>query len=138
MFRRSEKSILVKKTRFCLSERILKIFFKIPKIRILKLVASQLLGISQSSHRSYLHVKSHFWCFLGSQNSCYFMCPKNTKNAILQASMICVMKLRFSKKLTCNKFEVSDFFNFEKILKIRWKTQKRVILLIFFLTKAFT
>ena len=35
--------------------------------------------------------------------------------------------LRYSKKLTYNKFEVSDFLNFEKILKIRWKTQKRVI-----------
>ena len=34
---------------------------------------------------------------------------------------------RYSKKLTCNKFEVSDFLKFEKILKIRWKTQKRVI-----------
>ena len=35
--------------------------------------------------------------------------------------------LRYSKKLTCNNFEVSDFLNFEKIWKIRWKTQKRVI-----------
>ena len=66
-------------------------FFKIQKIRNLKLIASQLFGVSQSSHRSYLLVKSHSWCFLDSQNSCYFGCPKNTKNAILRASMICVM-----------------------------------------------
>ena len=30
-------------------------------------------------------------------------------------------------------FEVSEFWNFEKILKIRWKTQKRVIFINFFL-----
>ena len=38
-------------------------FFKIQKIRNLKRIASQLFGVSQSSHRSYLLVKSHFCCF---------------------------------------------------------------------------
>ena len=46
--------------------------------------------------------------------------------------------LRYSEKLTYNKFEVSDFLNFEKILKIRLKWQKRVHFTNFFLTKAFT
>ena len=58
-------------------------------------------------------------------NSSYFGCPKNTKRFYEQVWF--VWWLRYSKKLTCNKFEVSDFLNFEKILKIRWKTQKRVI-----------
>ena len=35
--------------------------------------------------------------------------------------------LWYSTKLTYTKFEVSNFLNFEKVLKIRWKTQKRVI-----------
>jgi len=35
--------------------------------------------------------------------------------------------LRYTKKLTYDKFEASHFFNFEKTLKIRWKTQKWVI-----------
>ena len=37
-----------------------------------------------------------------------------------------VWYLRYSKKLTYNKFEVFDFWNLEKILKIRLKRQKRV------------
>ena len=78
-------------------------FFKIPKIRIFKLIASQLFGVSQSSHRSYLLVKSHFGCFLNTQNSSYSECPKNTKNAILRASMIFVMKLNILRML------VNDF-----------------------------
>ena len=78
-----------------------------------------------SSHRSYLLVKLHFWCFLDTQNSCYLKVQKTAKMRFYK--QVRSVKLRYSKKLTCNKFEVSDFLNFEKILKIRWKTQKRVI-----------
>ena len=101
-------------------------FFKIQKIRNLKLIVSQLFGVSQSSQRSYLLVKLHFWCFLDTQNSCYLKVQKTAKMRFYE-QVWSVWWLRYSKKLTYNKFEVSDFLNFEKILKIRWKTQKRVI-----------
>ena len=101
-------------------------FFKIQKIRNLKLIVSQLFGVSQSSQRSYLLVKLHFWCFLDTQNSCYLKVQKTAKMRFYK-QVWSVWWSRYSKKLTCNKFEVSDFLKFEKILKIRWKTQKRVI-----------
>ena len=97
-------------------------FFKIQKIRNLKLIASQLFGVSQSSHRSYLLVKSHFWCFLDPQNSWVQKTPKMR----FYEQVWSVWYLRYSKKLTYNKFEVFDFWNLEKILKIRLKRQKRV------------
>ena len=87
-------------------------FFRIPKIRNLKLIVSQLFGVSQLFHHT--------------QNSCYFGVQKTPKMQFYE-QVWSVWWLRYSKKLTCNKFEVSDFLNFEKILKIRWKTQKRVI-----------
>ena len=40
--------------------------------------------------------------------------------------MICVM-IAILEKVDLQYVWGSDFFNFEKILKIRWKTQKRVI-----------
>ena len=120
---------LVKMTLFCVFQRIFKMFFKIGKIRNLKLIVSQLFGVSQSSHKSYLLVKSHFWCFL---YSAILEGPKTPKIRFYEQVWY-VWWLRRSKKLTYNNFEVSDFFNFEKILKIRWKTKKRVIFTDFFL-----
>ena len=70
-------------TRFCVFQRIFKIFSKLKKSETPKM-------------RFYEQVWSVWW-------------------------------LRYSKKLTYHKFEVSDFWNFEKIFKIRLKRQKRVI-----------
>ena len=54
------KKKISKNDTFLPSEANFKDFFKIPKIRNLKLIASQLLRISQSPHRRYLIVKTHF------------------------------------------------------------------------------
>ena len=111
---RTEKSILVKTTRFCVFQRI----FKIKKIRNLKLIASQLFGVSQSSHRSYLLVKSHFCCFLDLEIAAILNVQKIQKMQFYE-QVWSLWWLRYSKELTYNKFEVSDLLNFEKILKSR-------------------
>ena len=121
-FRRSENSILVKLTRFCLFKRIFKIFFKISKIRNIKLIATELFGVPQASHWSYLLVKSHFWCFLDPQNNWVQKTPKMR----FYEQVWPVWCLWYPEKFSCNKFDVSDFWNFEKILKIRLKRHKRV------------
>ena len=105
-------------------------FFKIQKIRSLKLIVSQLFGVSQFSCRSLL-VKSHFWCFLDLKNSSYFEFKKSPKMRFYDQVSF-VWWLWYSQKLTCNKFEVSDFWNFEKIFKIRIRRQKCVIFTSFF------
>ena len=99
-------------TRFCLFTRIWKIF------QNLKNQKPQTYW--NSSHESYLLVKSLFYVFWTSKKTCNFEGPKNIKNAILRVRMIHMM-------IHCNKFEVSDFWNFQKIFKIRLKKQKRVI-----------
>ena len=109
-------------------------FFKIEKIRNLRLIVSQLFGVSQSSHRSYLLVKLHFWCFLYSA----ILGVQKTPKMRFYEQVWSVWWLWYPKMLTYSKFEVSDFWNFEKILKIRLKRQKRVHFTNFFLTKAFT
>ena len=101
-------------------------FFKIPKIRNLKLIASQLLRSSQSPHRSYLIVKAHFWWFFDPKIKAILRVQKTPKMRIYKQESL-VWWLWYSQKLTCKKFEVSDFWNFEKIFEIRSKRQKRVI-----------
>ena len=108
-------------------------FFKIQKIRNLKLIASQLFGVSQSSHKSYLLVKSHFWCFLYSA----ILGVQKTPKIRFYEQVWSVWWLWYPKKLSYNKFEVSDFGNFEKNLENSLKKAKTCPFY-FFLTKAFT
>ena len=120
------KKKISKNDTFLPSEANFEDFFKIPKIRNLKRIASHLLRVSQSSHKSYLRLKSHFWCFLDLKNSSYFEVKKSPKIRFYD-QVSSVWWFWYSQKLTCNKFEVSDFWNFEKIFKIHSKRQKRVI-----------
>ena len=64
------------------------VLFKFLKMRYLNLIVSQLFGVLQSPHMSYLLVKSNS-CFIFTYNS-YFGSPKD---AIVRAS---------------NKIEISD------------------------------
>ena len=58
--RLSQEKKIIKNDTFLPSEANFEDFFKIPKIRNLKRIASQLLRVSQSLHKSYLLLKSHF------------------------------------------------------------------------------
>ena len=73
------KKIISKNDTFLPSEANFEDFFKIPKIRILKRIASQLLRVLQSSHKSYLLLKSHFWYFFDPKNSSNFGVKKSPK-----------------------------------------------------------
>ena len=110
-------------------------FFKILKTINLKPIASQLLRLSQSPHKSYLLVKAHFWLFFYPKMRAILRVQKTPKMRIYEQVSL-VWWLWYSQKLTCKKFEVSDFWNFEKIFKIRFKRQKRVIFTNFFLDQG--
>ena len=88
--RRSEKSILVKMTRFCVFQRIFKIFSNFKKSETSNLLQVNFLEY-RDHHTDHIACKIAFLLFFGPSNSSYFECPKNTKNAILRASMISVM-----------------------------------------------
>ena len=126
------KKNISKNDTFLPSEANFEDFFKIPKIRNLKLIASQLLRISKSSHRRYLLLKAHFWWFFDPKIRAILRVQKTPKMRIYEQFSL-VWWFWFSQKLTCKKFEVSDFWNFENISKIRSKRQKRVIFTNFFL-----
>ena len=95
------------------------------------------MRLSQSPHRSYLLANPYFWRFLPQKKRDILRIQKTSKMRIYeQVSLMC--RLWYSQKLTCKKFEVSDFWNFEKIFKIRFNRQKSLIFTPFFLTKTFT
>ena len=112
------------------SEANFKDFLKIPKIRNLKLLASQLLRVSQSSHKWFLIVNSHFRCFCTFKIALILGSKKSPKMRLYD-QVWSMWWLWWSQKLTRNKFEVSDFWNFEKSWK--FAQEKRV-----FFTKRFS
>ena len=104
LFRRSEKSILVKMTRFWLFERIFKFFSNFPK----------------SETSNFLQVK--FWEY--HKWELFWKTKKHQKMRFYEKVWF-LWWLRYSQKSTCNKFEISGFWNFEK--QKCSKRQKHVI-----------
>ena len=103
-------------------------FFKFQKIRNIKFIASQFFAASQSSHKSCLLVKLHFWCFLDPKIAAILGVQKTPKIRFYEQVWF-VWWLRYSQKLTCNTSEASDFWNFEKSSKFAQKAKNESFLL---------
>ena len=115
------KKKLVKWTHFCLFQRIFKIFQNFKNQKHQTYCKWTFRGTT-SITLIILARKISFLVFFGPS---YFGVQKTPKMRFYE-QVWSVWCLWYPEKFICNKFDVSDFWNFEKILKVRLKRQKHV------------